>query len=62
MILLSEREFEVMELLCEGLTNAGVSKRSGLTLYQIEMSLVGIYRKLDVDNRTMAVLRYIGYI
>ena len=62
MVNLSDREFEIMELLAEGITNADIQKRTGLTIGQIENTLYDLYNLFETTNRTQTVLKYLGYI
>ncbi len=52
--LLSPSELRVLELAAQGLTNARVAARLGVTVHTIKFHLVSIYRKLGVTNRTQA--------
>lgn len=53
---LSMREREVLRLLAEGLTNEGVSKRLKLSKRTVDHHVSHILTKLNVRNRTQAVL------
>ena len=52
---LSEREAEVLELASQGLTNADLAERLGVTVHTVKFHLASVYRKLGVANRTEAV-------
>ncbi|MFI9645112.1 response regulator [Streptomyces sp. NPDC052040] len=52
---LSRRELEVLELVRDGLSNLGISKRLFLSQATVKSHLVHIYAKLGVDSRTAAV-------
>lgn len=53
---LSPREIEVLQLLCQGLRNKQIAARLGVTVGTVKTHLRHIFRKLDVDDRTGAVL------
>jgi DNA-binding CsgD family transcriptional regulator len=56
--LLTERELEILSLVAdEGLNNAEIAERLFLSISTIRWYLKQIYGKLDVHNRTKAVLR-----
>jgi LuxR family maltose regulon positive regulatory protein len=52
---LSEREYEVLELIAEGLTNQEIADRLYLSLHTVKIHARNIYGKLNVKNRTHAV-------
>ncbi|MGK5630993.1 response regulator [Streptomyces sp. URMC 123] len=52
---LSRRETEVLQLVADGLSNAGISKRLFLSQATVKSHLAHIYTKLGVDSRTAAV-------
>jgi ATP/maltotriose-dependent transcriptional regulator MalT len=52
--LLTDKEFEVFELLSSGLSNAEISKQSGIALSTTKWHLKNIYSKLGVENRSAA--------
>jgi DNA-binding NarL/FixJ family response regulator len=56
---LSPRESEVLELATHGLTNRQVAERLGVSVHAVKFHLAGIYRKLEVANRTEATARYL---
>ncbi|MFT5184267.1 MAG: DNA-binding NarL/FixJ family response regulator [Flavobacteriales bacterium] len=49
---LSEREFEILNLVRQGKTNKEISEAVFLSVNTIKTHLVRIYQKLDVKNRT----------
>jgi DNA-binding NarL/FixJ family response regulator len=52
---LTERELAVLRLLARGLSNRQIAERLESTDRTVKFHLTGIYRKLDVKNRTGAV-------
>jgi DNA-binding NarL/FixJ family response regulator len=56
---LTKRELEVLRLLVEGATNAEISKELFVTEKTVKTHLSAIFRKLDVANRTRAVIKAI---
>jgi LuxR family maltose regulon positive regulatory protein len=54
---LSEREVEILQLIAEGLTNAGIANKLFLSLHTVKTHARNIYSKLGVHNRTEAVAR-----
>lgn len=57
--LLTKRETQVMELLSKGRKNKEIARELGLAEHTIESHLQRIYEKLDVSNRTEAVLIFL---
>jgi DNA-binding NarL/FixJ family response regulator len=55
---LTEREEDVMNLLCEGLTNAVIAHRLQLTEKTVKNHLNHVFAKLHVRSRTEAVIRW----
>lgn len=53
---LSERQLEILGLLCQGLSNKEIGLRLGLAVVTVKMHLSAIFRALGVINRTQAVL------
>ena len=53
---LSEREIEIVRLLAEGLSNKSISERLSLSENTIKYHLKNILQKLNVQNRTEAVM------
>lgn len=56
---LTPRELEVLRMISEGLTNAEVAERLQLSVHAIKFHLAGIYRRLNVANRTEAAVTYL---
>jgi len=56
---LSARESEVLEMASHGLTNLEIASRLGVTVHAVKFHLAAVYRKLDVHNRTEAVVLYV---
>ena len=53
---LSDREIEIIRLLAEGLSNKSISERLSLSENTIKYHLKNILQKLNVQNRTEAVM------
>lgn len=58
---LTRREMDVLAALAKGWTNNQISSRLGVSENTVKYHLKLIYEKLDVQNRSMAVARYINY-
>ena len=56
--LLTRREREVLAMLAEGETNAGIAQRLVVSEDTVKTHVKHILRKLDVRNRSQAVSRY----
>lgn len=62
---LSEREFEVLQLMAEGLSNKGIAELTHLSVRTVEANISHIFDKLDIPlepndhRRVLAVLRYL---
>ena len=54
---LSEREIEILQLMAEGLTNQVIATKLYLLLNTVKAHTRNIYGKLNVNNRTGAVVR-----
>ncbi len=54
---LSEREFEVLLLVSQGLTNRQIAERLVLSVNTVKKHTQNIFTKLNVDSRTAAVTR-----
>ena len=54
---LTQREIEVLHLICEGCSNQQISERLVVTMNTVKKHTSNIYSKLDVKRRTQAVAR-----
>lgn len=54
---LTEREIEVLQLICEGLTNKEIAEKIFLSVNTIKTHIQSLYVKLDVTNRTQAAIK-----
>ena len=54
---LTERELEVLQLLATGLTNPQIAEQFVIGVGTVKTHTLNIYRKLEVGNRTQAILR-----
>lgn len=54
---LSRREIEVLQLVAEGKTTAAVARELFISLKTVKNHLANIYQKLDVRDRTQAVVQ-----
>jgi DNA-binding NarL/FixJ family response regulator len=55
---LTDRELEVLDLLCQGLSNAAIAHRLWLTEKTVKNHLNHVFAKLGVRSRTEAVVRW----
>jgi DNA-binding NarL/FixJ family response regulator len=55
---LTEREEDVLNLLCQGLSNASIARRLWLTEKTVKNHLNHVFAKLGVRSRTEAVVRW----
>jgi len=55
---LTEREEDVLNLLCQGLSNASIARQLWLTEKTVKNHLNHVFAKLGVRNRTEAVVRW----
>jgi LuxR family maltose regulon positive regulatory protein len=53
--LLSEREKEVLKVLCEGHSNKEIAEILHISLATVKTHMINIYSKLQVSNRVQAV-------
>ena len=54
---LTDKEVEILTLLAEGLCNKKIGSRASIALTTVKWHLQNIFSKLDVRNRTEAVLK-----
>jgi tetratricopeptide (TPR) repeat protein len=52
---LTEREMEVLDLICDGKTNKAIGEDLFVSVNTIKTHALSIYEKLDVNNRTQAL-------
>lgn len=57
---LTPREYEILQHLARGLPAQEIAAQIGVVEGTVRVHLQSIYRKLDVSNRTEAVLRFLG--
>jgi DNA-binding NarL/FixJ family response regulator len=55
-ISLSPREMEILELICEGTSNKAIAQRLGISYQTVKNHVTAILHKLNVSDRTQAVL------
>lgn len=53
---LTNREAEVLSLICRGLNNAEIAETVNLSFNTVKSYIRSCYRKIDVDSRSLAVL------
>jgi DNA-binding NarL/FixJ family response regulator len=58
--MLSEREFEILEDITLGLTNAQIAEKQFISTSTVKWHLQNLYSKLGVRNRTSAVKKVLG--
>lgn len=54
---LTAREVDVLECVAAGMTNAAVAKELSISLATVKTHLIHIFQKLQVDDRTAAVMK-----
>jgi DNA-binding NarL/FixJ family response regulator len=59
---LTDREEEVLNLLCQGLSNASIAERLVLTEKTVKNHLNHIFAKLHVTSRTEAIVRWTAHL
>jgi transcriptional regulator EpsA len=57
---LSVREEEITHWVCQGKTNAEIAQLLGISVNTVKNHIHQIFRKLGANNRTEAVVKYIG--
>ncbi|MFN2425260.1 MAG: response regulator transcription factor [Candidatus Binatia bacterium] len=53
---LTEREKQILRLVCDGLSNASIAGRLGVSPETVKSELKRIFRKIEVKNRTQAAV------
>jgi DNA-binding NarL/FixJ family response regulator len=53
---LTRRQYEIVELVCTGISNKEIGRRLNVTEGTVKMHLHAIYQKLGVRNRTVLAL------
>lgn len=59
---LTPRESEVLELMAEGLSNAGIAERLVVSLGAVEKHISNVFTKLDLDHETTAHRRVLAVL
>ena len=54
----TNREKDVLELLCKGYTNIEIGENLNISSHTAKANVASILRKLQVKNRLMAALKY----
>lgn len=54
---LSQREHEILQLVCSGASNREISERLFLSENTVKFHLKNLYAKLDVKSRAQAILK-----
>ncbi len=57
---LTERELEIVQLVCQGLTNARIAQRLAIGLATVKTHLLHVFEKLGVSTRAELVSRCIA--
>lgn len=55
---LTEREKEVLRLICEGMSNSEIATRLGISRETVKTELKRLFRKIEVKNRTAAAVMF----
>jgi RNA polymerase sigma factor (sigma-70 family) len=58
---LTLREKEILELLCDGLLYKEIAEELGISALTVKNHLRNIYPKLKVANRSEAIVKYLGH-
>jgi len=58
---LTEREFEILEILSQGKSNNKIADILGITENTVEQHLKNIYKKLNIQNRIEAAVLYLRW-
>lgn len=54
----TNREKDVLELLCKGYTNIEIGEKLNISFHTAKAHVASILRKLQAKNRLMAALKY----
>lgn len=54
---LSKRQREVLSLMCEGLTNALIAERLGISVRTVKVHVSDILTRMGVENRAQAIVK-----
>lgn len=57
---LTEREREILESLSKGMTNQQLAENFEISLNTVKFHLKNLYGKMDAENRSQAVAKYLG--
>ena len=57
---LTEREFNVISLVVEGLTNSQIAEKLHISVHTVKAHLEAIYDKFGVSNRVQATIKAIA--
>lgn len=56
---LTDREKQILRLVCDGLTNAEIAVRLGIAADTVKSEMKRIFRKIEVKNRTQAAMHLV---
>lgn len=59
--LLTDREQRVMDLIIEGKSNNEIASELAVSVNTVKTHLRHVFRKLEVENRTQASVRYLMF-
>ena len=54
---ISKREYEILELIAQGLSNQEIASKMFLSVHTIKTHITNLFTKLDVKRRTQAVVK-----
>jgi DNA-binding CsgD family transcriptional regulator len=57
---LTHREFEIVELICGGLTNSQIAERLNIGVATVKTHLLHVFEKLGVKTRAALVARFLA--
>ena len=55
--MLTKKEYKVVLLLTEGKFNKEIAEEMGISIYTVKNHLKNIYKKLEVRNRSEAIIK-----